>query len=168
MEKLAVKNTSGVKLRGVANHKNIGEHTQGGCTYDFTVEYTVQTGGVHPYIIYRCLHTPMQACTHPYVVRRYAYASPTHRSGHTCTAREEVKMKFGNNLNYDFLNAAKYMPVLRHKEINMQFDIRKSEAAKWICSQPEVLQKIFDMARRKGLIEYDSETNTWKGVDYHD
>lgn len=77
-------------------------------------------------------------------------------------------MKFGNNLNYDFLNAAKYMPILRHKKINMQFDIRKSEAAKWICSQPEVLQKNFDMARRKGLIEYDSETNTWKGVDYHD
>lgn len=77
-------------------------------------------------------------------------------------------MKFGNNLNYDFLNAAKCMPMLRHKEINKQFDIRKSEAAKWICSQPEVLQKIFDMARRKGLIEYDSETNTWKGIDYHD
>ena len=50
----------------------------------------------------------------------------------------------------------------------MQFDIRKSEVAKWICSQPEVLQKIFDMANRKGLIEYDSETNTWKGIDYHD
>nr|DAX52130.1 MAG TPA: hypothetical protein [Caudoviricetes sp.] len=75
----------------MANHKNIGEHTRGGCTYYFTVEYTVQTGGVHLYIIYRCLHTPMQACTHSYVVRRYAYASPTHRSGNTCPAREEVR-----------------------------------------------------------------------------
>lgn len=77
-------------------------------------------------------------------------------------------MKIGNDLNYDFLNAAKYMPRLSHKKPNMQFDIRKSEVAKWICSQPEVLQKIFDMANRKGLIEYDSETNTWKGIDYHD
>nr|DAN32805.1 MAG TPA: hypothetical protein [Caudoviricetes sp.] len=73
------------------NCKNIGAHPPGCVLTILWSRALLRGGGAHLYIIYRCLHTPMQACTHPYVVGRYAYAPPTHRSGHTCTAREEVK-----------------------------------------------------------------------------
>lgn len=70
----------------------------------------------------------------------------------------------GRNLNYDFLECAKNMPPLRHSGEG-NFDVNKSEAAKWIASQPEVMQKIFDMAARKKFILYDPLTQTWKGAD---
>ena len=70
-------------------------------------------------------------------------------------------------LDYSFLECARQMPPMKHIK-SEPFDITQSEVAKWLVSQPDIMQKIFDMARRKGLIEYDSETNTWKGIDYHD
>lgn len=70
-------------------------------------------------------------------------------------------------VNYEFLESVKKMPPLIHRRKDQAFDIRDSEAAKWIAGQPEVLQKIFDMARYKGVIQYDPESRTWKGVEYH-
>lgn len=58
------------------------------------------------------------------------------------------------------------MLPLRHTAEDGKFDIARSEAAKWIAEQPEVMQKIFDTARYQGVIEYDAETGRWKGVDY--
>ena len=76
-------------------------------------------------------------------------------------------MKFMSvNLNYDFLESAKKMPPLSHSEKNKKFDIQNSAAAKWIINQPEVIQKVFDIAKRKGIIVYDPKTETWQGVDY--
>lgn len=73
------------------------------------------------------------------------------------------------NLNYDFLECAAFMPPLSHKSQNDdEFDIRHSEAAKWLCQQPEVMQKIFDKAKQKKLIVYDSQSKTWVGANYHD
>lgn len=69
-------------------------------------------------------------------------------------------------LNYDFLESVKKMPPLSHSEKNRKFDIQNSAAAKWIVNQPEVIQKNFDIAKRKGIIVYDSKTDTWRGVDY--
>ena len=45
---------------------------------------------------------------------------------------------------------------------------RNSDVAKWIIQQPEVMQKIFDMANRHGFIKYNPETKTWQGVDCGD
>lgn len=70
----------------------------------------------------------------------------------------------GKKLDYDFLECAKNMPQLRHST-GGEFNILKSEVAKWLASQPEVMQKIFDMANRKKFIVYDSETKTWKGAN---
>lgn len=67
-------------------------------------------------------------------------------------------------LNYDFLNCARKMPELRHKSIG-KFDICKSEVAAWLMQQPEIMQKVFDMASRKGVIVYDRVKGTWKGAD---
>ena len=69
-------------------------------------------------------------------------------------------------MKYDFLDCVKQMPPLRHSIPDMEFDIAESEAAVWISSQPEVMQKIFDTARYHRVIEYDPETGKWQGVDY--
>ena len=67
-------------------------------------------------------------------------------------------------LDYSFLNCAKKMPKLRHKT-SEQFDIRKSDVAVWLMQQPEIMQKVFDMASRKGVIVYDHLDGTWKGAE---
>ena len=69
-------------------------------------------------------------------------------------------------LNYDFLNCAKHMPPLPHSTNNDSFDIMKSQVAEWLCSQPEIRQKIFNMAHNKNAIVYDPATRMWKGADY--
>ncbi len=70
-------------------------------------------------------------------------------------------------VNYDFLNCMKDMPALYHTNKDGSFDICKSEVVQWIMKQPEVGQKVFDMAKNKGLIEYDPDSKTWRGVDYN-
>lgn len=58
------------------------------------------------------------------------------------------------------------MPPLAHSsKADAPFDIRESEAARWLCSQPSIMQYVFDKASTNGLIEYDPVTGTWRGVD---
>ena len=73
----------------------------------------------------------------------------------------------GKNINYDFLNCAKKMPPLRHTT-SETFDITQSEVASWLVSQPDIMQKIFDMANRQKVITYDKITQTWRGADNND
>ncbi|MDO5785689.1 MAG: hypothetical protein Q4P20_11565 [Eubacteriales bacterium] len=70
-------------------------------------------------------------------------------------------------LNYDFLNCAKKMPPMCHRK-HEKFDIRDSEVARWLISQPDIMQKIFNMATNNGVIKYDREAGCWKGIDYDD
>ena len=64
---------------------------------------------------------------------------------------------------------AREMPALRHSTTD-PFDVTKSEVAMWLCSQPSVLQRVFDMATtaRDGdgmpFISYDPESKAWKGA----
>lgn len=69
-------------------------------------------------------------------------------------------------MKYDFLECVKSMPPLIHSKKGETFNIAESEVAKWIASQPDIMQKIFDTARYHGVIEFDPETGTWQGVDY--
>lgn len=69
-------------------------------------------------------------------------------------------------VNYDFLDCASKMPALSHVNPKENFDIRKSEVAQWLVSQPEVMQKIFDMAKSQKVIKYNPATQTWQGVEY--
>ena len=69
-------------------------------------------------------------------------------------------------MKYDFLECLKQMPPLKHST-GEKFDISQSEAAAWIAKQPEVMQKVFDTARYRGVIRYDSRTGKWRGVDYN-
>ena len=68
-------------------------------------------------------------------------------------------------LNYDFLKCATFMPPLLHSTAK-PFDITQSEVAGWLASQPEIMQKIFEMASRKGLIVFDENTGRWQGIYY--
>ncbi len=65
---------------------------------------------------------------------------------------------------------AKNMPPLKHNPEG-NYDPTKSEVIKWLISQPDILNYIFDAVRgngrRESPIVYDSETGTWQGVDYH-
>lgn len=69
-------------------------------------------------------------------------------------------------MKYGFLDCVKRMPPLKHSTDDETFNVSKSEAAKWIASRSEVMQKIFDTARYHGVIKYDPDTGTWRGVDY--
>ena len=68
------------------------------------------------------------------------------------------------------LNFIKSMPPLYHKLPNQDFDIKKSEVVKWLIQQPEILQKVFDFAANRSpknkLIEYNTKTCQWQGVDF--
>ena len=71
-------------------------------------------------------------------------------------------------LDYKFLECVKHMPPLEHAKDKAGFDIRNSDVAKWIIQQPEVMQKIFDMAANHMMISYDQATRTWRGADNND
>lgn len=69
-------------------------------------------------------------------------------------------------------DCAKRMPQLQHSIPGKPFDIRNSEAAKWLCSQPEIMQYVFDKAvhpKGKGgfeYLEYNETSGTWQGINY--
>lgn len=69
-------------------------------------------------------------------------------------------------LDYGFLKGARNMPPLTHRETGSEYDIMKSEVAEYLCSLPEVREKVFGMAKRKKLIVF--KDGKWKGIDYDD
>ena len=56
------------------------------------------------------------------------------------------------------------MPELRHSVPGEEFDVMRSEVAEWLCSLPEVRQRVFDRAKDARLIVYDGESGTWRGA----
>ncbi len=71
----------------------------------------------------------------------------------------------GRKFNYDFLDCARSMPKLKHRN-GSDYDISKSEVCKWLIRQPEIQQKVFDMAMNAKVIAFDVQSKEWKGVDY--
>ena len=67
-------------------------------------------------------------------------------------------------VNNDYLNCARKMPRLKHT-VGSKFDIRTSEVVKWLVSQPDIMQKIFNFAMNCGVIVYDQNTGEWRGAD---
>ena len=68
-------------------------------------------------------------------------------------------------LNFNFLDCAKDMPRLTHST-DGSFDINTSEVVDWLISQPEIRQKIFDMAKNQRVIFFCN--GKWQGINYHD
>lgn len=59
------------------------------------------------------------------------------------------------------------MPPLKHRTArDEEYDVRKSKVAQWLCTQPEIMQLVFDKVRSFGLIVYDHEGREWRGRDY--
>lgn len=65
---------------------------------------------------------------------------------------------------------AKKMPPLKHK-LSDGYDVTESEVVRWLISQPDILNYIFDAVRgnghRESPIIYNPNTGKWQGVDYH-
>lgn len=70
--------------------------------------------------------------------------------------------------NYKYMQCARKMPPLYHTIPGEKFDIRKSRVVWWLVKQPEIMQKLFDVASSHKLIEYDVATKKWKGVNFID
>jgi hypothetical protein len=63
------------------------------------------------------------------------------------------------------LDVGRDMPPLRHK-VGDQYDVTKSEVAKWLCSQPEIMEYVVGRMNAAGFITFDPETRLWTGIDY--
>jgi hypothetical protein len=64
------------------------------------------------------------------------------------------------------LAVARRMPHLRHSIDGEIFKIQNSEVARWLCSQPEIMQYVFD--HYKTELVFDSDSMTWRGKDNAD
>lgn len=69
-----------------------------------------------------------------------------------------------------YLDCTKKMPPLKLKVGDGEFDIMKSEVARWLIQQPDIL--LYVVNRIKGgrgqspYITYNPDTGKWQGVDY--
>ena len=64
------------------------------------------------------------------------------------------------------LNVAKQMPPLYHTIPGHDYSVEDSQVIRWIVSQPELCQRMFNKLRDSGYIVYDRETGKWQGADY--
>lgn len=58
------------------------------------------------------------------------------------------------------------MPPLSHSVPGQDFDIKNSEAARWMIDQPEILQMLFNYFRQSGAIIFQKENKTWVGINF--
>lgn len=62
------------------------------------------------------------------------------------------------------------MPPLHHTIPGESFGWEKSEVAKWLFQQPEILRvamiTTFDEIKNRRIIEYNPATGTWQGDEY--
>lgn len=59
----------------------------------------------------------------------------------------------------------KDMPPLYNKFPDQPYSSETSEISRWIKFQPEIIEWVKKLACRKGLIEYDSVSGLWRGVN---
>lgn len=75
-----------------------------------------------------------------------------------------------SSVEMDFLEIAKKMPPSYHTLPNQKFDIKKSEAVKWLMKQPETMNFVWERIVNRGKqlkpIEYNKETGEWQGINY--
>lgn len=77
------------------------------------------------------------------------------------------KIKGSRNGTSYLLDIAKTMPPLYHKLPNEDYDVNKSEVAKWLVNQPDIMNYIVNRIKScKNFIVYDPSTGKWNGVDY--
>ncbi|HLR16197.1 MAG TPA: hypothetical protein VK144_10240 [Bacillota bacterium] len=58
------------------------------------------------------------------------------------------------------------MPPLYHKIPGQEYDVRKSEAVKWLIKNPSILEYIWDKFKNSNDVFYDPSTGKWQGVDF--
>jgi hypothetical protein len=63
------------------------------------------------------------------------------------------------------LQAASNLPPLPHFRKGEPFDIMRSQAADWLCQQPEIRQWIWNWAKANNAIVLDLDTHRWQGAN---
>lgn len=66
------------------------------------------------------------------------------------------------------LEVGRKLPPSYHKLPGQDFDLKKSEAVKWLIDQPEVLNFVMDIMNKSEAIVYDKVTGKWQGIDYRE
>ncbi|MBP1546316.1 MAG: hypothetical protein J6A37_06930 [Oscillospiraceae bacterium] len=66
------------------------------------------------------------------------------------------------------LMVARNMPPLYHRIPGQTFDITQSDVLKWLTSQPEILNYIWDNIKNSDDVYYDAATGKWCGADYEE
>jgi hypothetical protein len=61
------------------------------------------------------------------------------------------------------LEVARTMPLLDHYRPGEAFNISRSQAVRWLCSQPEIQQGLFNHFKAAGAIVYDE--GRWRGAE---
>lgn len=79
--------------------------------------------------------------------------------------KEDEKMKKCRSKK---LSVARNMPPMYHTIPGQNFDITQSEVLKWLISQPEILNYIWDNIKNSGDVFYNAVTGKWCGVDYEE
>ncbi|MBO0962002.1 hypothetical protein J1P26_20050 [Neobacillus sp. MM2021_6] len=64
------------------------------------------------------------------------------------------------------LETGRKLPPSYHKMPDQEFDIEKSEVAKWLINQPEILNFVVEIMKKSEAIVYNKDTEKWHGVDY--
>lgn len=68
------------------------------------------------------------------------------------------------------LDCFRKMPFLWHKYPGQKYEADKSQVLAWIAKQPELLEYLFELAKRETrtgpLIVYHEDVKCWFGVDY--
>ncbi len=60
--------------------------------------------------------------------------------------------------------AVRKMPPLHHTLPEQPFCLENSEVVRWLLNQPDVMQAVFDKAKK--YLHYNADTGTWQGIDY--
>lgn len=64
------------------------------------------------------------------------------------------------------LKPGRYMPPLFHKLPGEDYDVKKSEAVKWLIKNPTILEYVWNKFKQSKDIIYDPSTGKWQGVDW--
>lgn len=66
------------------------------------------------------------------------------------------------------LEVGRKLPPSYHKMPDQDFDLNKSEVAKWLINQPGILNFVVEIMKKSEAIVYNKETGKWQGVDWKD
>lgn len=66
------------------------------------------------------------------------------------------------------LSVGRNLPPSYHKLPGQDYDVKKSEAVKWLIERPSILEYVWDKFKQSDDVFYNPDTGKWQGVDYEE